>query len=273
MSENDPEHLLEVQGLRVERGERIIIDNLDWSITSGENWAILGSNGSGKTSLLRAIFGYLPATKGEISVLGKTYGRSEWPKVRNAIGLLSQSLMPRIPNDQPVAEVILSGHNSQLGYWGDAIAEEVPEVKRLLDAMRFTGRGLEPWAILSQGERQRALLARALCGERGLLFLDEPCAGLDPVARENFLGHLQSAVTRGQTPPFVLITHHLEEIIPAVTHVLLLRTGQIVAAGKKADILNTALLGETFGASVEVSCTCERYELKVRPGQGDEWFA
>lgn len=264
--------LLSVQGLRVERS-RTILDGIDWTIERGQHWAILGPNGCGKTSLLRAIFGYLPATAGEITVLGRAYGRSEWAKVREAVGLVSQSLLPRIPDDQLLAEVILSGRDAQLEYWGDAIAEEVGAVKRLLKQMALGRRGDEPWVILSQGEKQRALLGRALCGRKRLLFLDEPCAGLDPVAREHFLGHLNWFAGTPRAPGMVLITHHIEEIVPAVSHVLLLAEGRVVAAGAKETMLTSALLSKTFGEAVKVRRTGERYRLSVEAELPQSWFA
>jgi iron complex transport system ATP-binding protein len=264
--------LLSVRDLRVERS-RTILDGLSWTVESGQHWAILGPNGSGKTSVLRALFGYLPATAGEIEVLGRVYGRSEWAKVRESVGLVSQSLLPRIPPEQPLAEVILSGRDAQLEYWGDEIAEELGPVKRLLKEMALARRGDEPWGILSQGERQRALLGRALCGRKQLLFLDEPCAGLDPVAREHFLGHLNWFAGTPRAPGMMLITHHIEEVIPAITHVLLLAEGQVVAAGPKAEILTTALLSKTFGEAVKVRRSGDRYRLSIDAELPRSWFA
>lgn len=263
--------LLSIRGLRVERS-RVILDALDWSIGRDQHWAVLGPNGSGKTSLLRAIFGYMTPTAGELEVDGERFGAADWSAVRDRIGLVSHSLQPRIEDSESLLEIVLSGKASQLNYWGEPTDAEVRTAKRILRQMELGGRAMEPWAHLSQGERQRALLGRALHGRRRLLFLDEPCAGLDPVARSRFLQHLEAFCGTPRAPRMVLITHHVEEIIPAISHVLLLREGKVVAQGPKAEILRSGPLSEAFGESVRLHRTGENYRLRIGIEDSDGWF-
>lgn len=265
------EDLLTVRGLRVERS-RVILEELDWSVGRDQHWAVLGPNGSGKTSLLRAIFGYLTPTSGTLEVNGERFGSTDWSAVRDRIGLLSHSLQPHIDENESLLEIILSGKASQLNYWGDPSESEVRTARRILGQMELGGRAHEPWAHLSQGERQRALLGRALHGRRRLLFLDEPCAGLDPVARSRFLQYLEGFSQTPRAPRIVLITHHVEEIIPAITHVLLLREGRVVASGPKEDALRSALLSEAFDVPLRVRRNAQAYRLQLSPEEAGGWF-
>lgn len=263
--------LLAIRGLRVERS-RVILEHLDWSIGPDEHWAVLGPNGSGKTSLLKAVFGYMTPTAGTIELDGHAFGAADWAAVRDRIGLVSHSLQGRIEDSERVEDVILSGKTSQLNYWGEPTAAELRAARRILREMNLGGRGGEPWGQLSQGERQRTLLGRALHGRRRILFLDEPCAGLDPVARLRFLRHLEAFAGRPRSPRLVLITHHLEEIFPAVTHVLLLREGQVVAAGPKADVLRSGPVAETFGVPLTIRRTGSTWHIRFATEEHSDWF-
>src|SRR5258708_6033773 len=179
-----PRRLIEVAALRVER-EAVILDRIDWTVAHGQNWAVLGANGSGKTSLLRALTGYLPPTSGTIRVLGETYGRFDWRELRTRIGLVSSSIHQLMDDSETALKAIVSGRYAQIGYWGEMRAAD----RRAADATprRIEAHALRerPWRFLSQGERQRVLIGRALMASPRLMILDEPCAGLDPVAREH----------------------------------------------------------------------------------------
>ncbi len=181
--------VIEVTALRVER-DAVILESIDWRVERGEHWAILGANGSGKTSLLRALTGYLPPTAGQLSVLGETYGRFDWRDLRTRIGLVSSSVHQMMEDSETALKAVVSGRYAQIGYWG----EMRPDDLRAADAIlrRIEARQLRdrPWRFLSQGERQRVLIGRALMASPRLMILDEPCAGLDPVAREHFLQFL-----------------------------------------------------------------------------------
>jgi iron complex transport system ATP-binding protein len=206
---------------------------VDWRVRKGEHWAILGPNGCGKTSLLKSITGYLSPTSGEIALLGRTYGEADWRDLRTWIGIVTSALQASIPPAETALETVVSGRYAQLDLWAHPTRRERAEGRRLLASSGCSALARREWAYLSQGERQRVLIARALMARPRLLILDEPCAGLDPVAREEFLGFLEATARRGAAPSLVLVTHHAEEIMPAFTHALLLRGGRVFASGPK----------------------------------------
>jgi iron complex transport system ATP-binding protein len=254
--------IFEVDKLRVER-EAVILHEVNWRVERGQHWTILGANGSGKTSLLSALTGYLMPSRGEIRIGPALFGAADWREVRRSVGLVSSSLGQRIEPEQTARDVILSGREAQINFWRRARAAEERQAARVLRRVRAAHLAGRPWRCLSQGERQRVLIGRALMARLRLLFLDEPCAGLDPVAREDFLGFLGLLARRPHAPTLVLVTHHVEEIAPLFTHVLLLRRGRTLAAGPKARVLTSALLSATFGAPVTVRRPGGRYRLEV----------
>src|SRR5882757_6583679 len=254
--------VIEVSALRIER-DATIIDRVDWRVERGENWAILGANGSGKTSLLRALTGYLPPTAGQICVLGETYGRSDWRALRTRIGLVSSSVHQMMEDNETALKAVVSGCYAQIGYWGEMNPRDRRAAVAILARVEARSLSERRWAYLSQGERQRVLIGRALMAKPALLILDEPCAGLDPVAREHFLQFLQR-LGRGKNPPtLVLVTHHVEEIMPVFTHVLMLRLGKIFTAGKKSQCLTSRAISGTFGRSIRLQKKSGRYALKL----------
>jgi iron complex transport system ATP-binding protein len=259
--------VIEVSGLRVER-EAVILESVDWRVQRGTHWAILGANGSGKTSLLRALTGYLPPTAGTIRVLGETYGRFDWRDLRLRIGLVSSSVHQMMDDNETALKAVVSGRYAQIGYWGEMRDED----RRAADAIlrRIEARALRerPWRFLSQGERQRVLIGRALMCSPRLMILDEPCAGLDPVAREHFLQFIQRIAKVRGAPTMVLVTHHVEEIVPIFSHVLVLKAGRVLASGTRDRILTSATLSKAFEAPVRLSRARGRYSLGVRAHRG-----
>jgi iron complex transport system ATP-binding protein len=259
--------VIEVSGLRVER-EAVILDRIDWRVSRGENWAVLGANGSGKTSLLRALTGYLPPTAGNIRVLGETYGRSDWRDLRTRIGLVSSSVHQMMEDNETALKAVVSGRYAQIGYWGEMSARDRRDgtsILRRVEAAELSGR---PWGYLSQGERQRVLIGRALMASPRLMILDEPCAGLDPVAREHFLQFLSRLAKTRSAPTMVLVTHHVEEIIAMFSHVLVLKSGRVLATGARARTLTSAILSKAFEAPLLLTRSRSRYSLTVRPHAG-----
>lgn len=244
--------VLSVAGLRVERGETVILDGVDWRVGRGEHWVVLGANGCGKTSLLKVLAGYLTASAGTVRVLGREFGACDWRELRRRMGLVSGALQAAVPEGEPALWTVASGWTAQLDLWRAPSAAEARQARGWLECAGAAGLERRAWGVLSQGERQRVLIARALMARPALLILDEPCAGLDPVARESFLASLEALARRPGGPALVLVTHHVEEITPAFTHALLLRAGRVVAAGPRADTLTAGRLGETFGARVRL---------------------
>lgn len=257
-----PVPLIEVSGLVVER-DSLILRGIDWKMTPGENWVILGSNGSGKTSLLRALTGYLMPTSGSVAVCGKVFGEFDWRELRKRVGLVSSAVRQMIEDMETAVEVVVSGKDAVLNYWGSIAKKDRLQAKRLLRQMEAGSLEDRPWLFLSQGERQRVLIGRALMARAKLLILDEPCAGLDPVAREHFLNFLQRTASGKFPVPLVLVTHHVEEIIPVFTHVLVLKEGRVLASGPKAQVLRSGILSEAFGAKVKLRRQGESYRMEI----------
>jgi iron complex transport system ATP-binding protein len=257
--------ILTVTGLSVRRGRTTILREVSWRIQRGEHWVILGANGSGKTSLLNALTGYLMPTSGEISVLGETYGESDWRELRQRIGLVSSSVRQMMADDEPALLTVASGRYAMIDFWGTPKPAELRAAKRLLQQVEAPYLADRPWRVLSQGERQRVLIARALMANPALLILDEPCAGLDPATREQFLQFLQRLGRKRNAPTLVLVTHHVEEIMPVFTHVLLLKNGRHLSSGRKVPTLTNALLSETFAAKVRVQRQAQRYSMRIAP--------
>jgi iron complex transport system ATP-binding protein len=257
--------LLELTGLRIARGATPILRGIDWRVAPGEHWAILGANGSGKTTLLKALTGYMPPTAGEIALLGRRYGACDWRELRLEIGVVTSAFASAIPPAELAGDTVISGKFAQLDLWHAGSRADRATALRLLRSMRLGYLAAREWAYLSQGERQRVLIARALMARPRLLILDEPCAGLDPVAREKFLRFMNRLATRrGRAhPSLVLVTHHVEEITAAFTHALLLRAGRVVAAGRRPDVLTSSNLSATFRAPLQLSRAGGRYRLAL----------
>jgi len=253
--------ILEVSRLSIERGRTRILRDVNWRVERGQHWVVLGANGSGKTSLLRALTGYLPPTTGQVAVFGKIYGEADWRDLRLHIGLVTSALQPHVPPAEPALETVLSGKFAQLDLWAKTTRTDRAAAARILRLVDAAPLATREWMFLSQGERQRVLIGRALMANPRLLILDEPCAGLDPVAREQFLKFIDDLARRAGAPALVLVTHHVEEITPAFTHALVLRAGTVVAAGLKGRIVTSAVLSRAFDARIRVRTHRGRYHL------------
>lgn len=253
--------LLDVSSLSVTRGRMAILRDVEWRVRRGENWAILGANGSGKTTLLKALTGYLSPTAGKITLLDRHYGACDWRELRLRVGMVTSAFIAAIPPAEVALDTVISGKFAQLDLWHRVASADRTAAKRLLRSIGLSGLANREWAFLSQGERQRVLIARALMTQPKLLILDEPCAGLDPIARETFLRFLDRLARRRGAPALVFVTHHVEEIVGAFTHALLLRAGQVVAAGPCAMVLTSKHLSRTFGAPLRLSRQRGRYRL------------
>jgi iron complex transport system ATP-binding protein len=260
--------ILEISNLRIQRGRTVILDNISWRVERGQHWVMLGANGSGKTSLLSALTGYLMPSRGEIVVLGRRYGESDWRELRKHIGLVSSSVRQMMADPEPALESVVSGKYAMIDFWGRASRADRIAALRILRQIECAHLAERPWMVLSQGERQRVLIGRALMAKPRLLILDEPCAGLDPAAREHFLQFLQRLGRSKNSPTLVLVTHHVEEIMPVFSHVLVLKGGRVLDTGRKSDALNSKNLSAAFGARMQLQRTGNRYALKVTMKSG-----
>ena len=243
-----------LRDVSVVREGRAILDGVTWSVRPGERWAVLGPNGSGKTTLLRVAGMRLLPTRGSVEVLGHRYGTVDARVLRQRVAFVSQTLLRSFRPTILAADVVLSGRHAALETWwhhyGDADRDRAA---RLLAESGLDHLADREFGVLSEGERQRLLLARALMGEPELLLLDEPAAGLDLGARERLVARLASLAADPATSPLVLVTHHLEEIPPGVSHAALVSNGRIAGSGPVEEVLTSHAVSACFDAPVTVT--------------------
>ncbi len=255
--------LLDVKNLCINRDSVHILTAVDWTVRKGEHWVILGANGSGKTSLLKALTGYMPPSDGEITLLGESFGESDWRELRKRVGVVSASISHLVHDEDSALEIVIGGKQAMIGVWGRIQSVDKQRALRLLSLMHIRALADRRWEVLSQGERQRVLIARSLMPAPALLILDEPCSGLDPVARERFLDDIRALASRKQAPCLVFVTHHIEEILPEFTHLLALRKGRIHYSGPLRDGMTPDTLNAIFGASLHIEHSSSRYHLRT----------
>ena len=271
MSSELPAPVVSLSGVRLWRGETMILDGIDWAVRPGEHWALIGPNGCGKTTLLKIVSGWLFPSRGRVQVLGRTFGECNMEELRKEIGWVSNALLGMIPKGLIALGAVLGGKRATLGISEEPTDAELEEVKAHLDAVGCLARWELPFGLLSQGEQMRVLIARALMRSPRLLILDEPCTGLDPVARDAFLGTVEALIRARPELTVILVTHHLEEIIPAIGQVLALRAGKTAASGPKKTVLTGDVLETVFGTPFEVHRTGHRWHAHPLPDAGSIW--
>ncbi len=246
---------IRIAQVTVLRGGVALLDDVTWEVGHGQRWALLGPNGSGKTTLLTVVGSALWPTRGTVEILGERLGRVDMRELRRRIAVVSASVSRTLRPEQSALDVVLTGRHAALETWWHEYSEadRVEAAALLADAGfgsdAFAGRA---FGLLSEGERQQVLLARALMGRPELLLMDEPAAGLDLGARERLLARLAALADDPSVPPMVLVTHHLEEIPSGATHAALMRSGSMVASGPIATVLTSAAVSEAFGIDVTV---------------------
>ncbi|GGA12168.1 ABC transporter ATP-binding protein [Dyella caseinilytica] len=260
--------LLEIHEASVLRGERLILDQLSLRLAIGQHTAILGANGSGKSTLIRLISRQLyPLARGDSTPVIRVFGRDRWSvsELRSLIGIVSPAMQLDYTSDTPleVFDAVVSGFFAARGLGLNHqvtpdMRERALEALAHMEATPLIGREM---ASLSTGEARRVLIARALVYRPRALLLDEPCAGLDPASRRRFLESLRQLARHGTT--LLLVTHHVEEILPEIDHVLLLREGKLLHEGSKADVLTDAGLSDAFGMRIRVGRQGEYYSADV----------
>ena len=224
-----------------------VLKDVNWEVRAGQRWAVLGPNGSGKTTLMQLASGYLHPTRGTVDVLGRRLGHTDVRALRQRLGTVSASVARMIVPWLPAHEVVVSARHGALEpWWHNYSADDRAKALALLGAAGFASIADRPFGVLSEGERQQVLLARALMISPELLLLDEPCAGLDMGGRERLLRRLGTLAQDAAAPPIVMVTHHVEEIPIAFTHVLLVRSGRVVVSGPLHQVLSGAALSQCF---------------------------
>ncbi|MHB9148506.1 MAG: ABC transporter ATP-binding protein [Thermoleophilia bacterium] len=230
-----------------------LLSEIDWQVSKGQHWAVLGPNGSGKTTLLRVVAGYVQPSRGTVRVLGSVFGRTDLRELRRRIGWVSPALAERLHADDTALEVVIGGMFAVVGLFHERPTDDDrAKATDLLDVLGCDGLAGRRFGVLSQGERQRVLLGRALMCDPSLLVLDEPAAGLDVGAREDLLESLAVLISAPDGPTVLLVTHHLEEIVPGFSHALLLSAGRVLAGGPRELALTAPLVSEAMGVDLEV---------------------
>lgn len=241
-----------------------ILRDIRWEVMPGEHWAVLGANGAGKSSLLSIVAGYEWPSRGRVAVLGEIYGKCDMRALKERIGWVSSALFGWLPALQSARQVAATGIHATIGNWHALSAKDL---LRADDALRSIGAYAfrnKRYGVLSQGEKQRVMIARALVTNPDLLILDEPCAGLDPGARERLIEDLDRLCARESGPTLILVSHHVEEIPAHGTHGLLLKDGRTLAAGPLSDVLTNELLSNLYDYPCKVGASNGRYWLHGR---------
>jgi len=238
-----------------------VLHRVDWEVRPGENWVVIGPNGAGKTSLLSIINGYRWPSSGEVSVLGRRFGDADLRELRTETGLVSSYLDWMIGGDEKVVDLVVSGKFGSVRVWRKVSAGDVARAESLLMAMGCADQIGKTFSELSQGERQKVAIARAMMAKPKLLVLDEPCEGLDIASRESFLDGLAPLLSRKDGPSFVEVTHRTEDVPPGFTHALLLSEGRVVASGKIGTTLTSEKLSRCLGTGVELKRWGGRYYM------------
>ncbi|MGH3827757.1 MAG: ABC transporter ATP-binding protein [Pseudonocardiaceae bacterium] len=243
--------VVRMDGVGVRRGASTLLREVDWRVELDEKWVVLGPNGAGKTTLLRLAATELHPSVGTVHVLGERLGRADVFELRPRIGFSSASLASRIPGDEVVSDLVVSAGYAVLGRWRERYEDlDTARATGLLAACGIEAMARRRFGTLSEGERKRVLIARALMTDPELLLLDEPAAGLDLGGREDLVGRLAALALDPDSPATVLVTHHVEEIPPGFTHAMLLRDGAVVAQGLLEAVLTEDNLSRTFGVAL-----------------------
>jgi iron complex transport system ATP-binding protein len=262
--DTNPDLVIRMTGVGVRRGRSHLLRSVDWTVELDERWVVLGPNGAGKTTLLQLAAAQLHPTTGTAEVLGERLGAVDVFELRPRIGLTSAALAARVPGDETVLDVVVSAGYAVVGRWReDYDLLDTGRARHLLYQLGVQGLAERRFGTLSEGERKRVQIARALMTDPELLLLDEPAAGLDLAGREQLVARLATLAADPDAPTMVLVTHHVEEIPPGVTHALLLRGGLVVAAGLLPDVLTPDLLSVTFGMPLALDHNGGRYAARA----------
>jgi iron complex transport system ATP-binding protein len=251
---------IQLHGVTVQRGGVPVLRGIDWRVDVGDRWVILGPNGSGKTTLLQVAAARLWPTSGTVDILGARLGRVDVRTLRPRVALVSGAVTRQLRAEVSARDVVASGRYGALETWWNRYSEADWEKADELLARGGVGNlGDRPFGVISEGERQQVLLARALMSDPALVLLDEPFAGLDLGAREQLLVRLTALAADPGSPPIVLVTHHCEEIPPGFTHGGLVSGGALVGSGRLPDVVTSARVSACFGVKVTVGCTDGRW--------------
>lgn len=255
--------VLNLDSVSVRRGTNFLLDDFSLTVAEGEHWAVLGPNGAGKTTLLELAAGRMHPTTGTVNILEEQLGRVDVFELRPRIGYASTILANRIPSSEAVLDTVLTAAYGVTGRWVEEYEQDdIERARDLLAAFHITHLADRTFGTLSEGERKRVQIARALMTDPELLLLDEPASGLDFGGREELLGALSEILSSKWAPATIMVTHHVEEIPEGITHVLLLSEGTDLAAGPIEETLTAENLAATFGIDVKLTRDGQRYHAR-----------
>ena len=252
--------LLVLSEVEVVRDGRTILGPINWSVSTGERWVILGPNGAGKTTMLQLLSALIHPTRGEVRILGEKLGAVDVFELRPRIGFTSSAMMDLLPVDEKVIDVVLTSAYAIAGRWIEEYdLWDESRAKALLTTFGVRELGERLFGTLSEGEKKRVQISRALMADPEVLLLDEPAAGLDLGGREDILQRITTYTSDDKAPATIIVTHHIEEIPAGTTHVLLLKDGKIHRAGFIGDVLTEEAISEVFGVRMSLSFNGRRY--------------
>lgn len=260
----DDDTVISFDRVSVIRGGNFLLRGLSWQVELDERWVILGPNGAGKTTLLNLASARMHPSRGEAWVLGERLGRTDINELRTRVGITTGQLADRVPPAERVLDVVVTAAWSVVGRWRESYdAQDERRARALLHQLGMGALLDREFGTLSEGERKRTQIARALMTDPELMLLDEPTAGLDLGGREDLLARLSELAEDPDAPAMVLVTHHVEEIPPGFTHAMLLREGTVVAAGLLGETMTADNLSKTFGLPLMVQRTGDRYTARA----------
>lgn len=257
-------HVIEMKNVSWRRSGKKILQDINWTVKKGEHWAVLGLNGAGKTTLLNMVNGYIWPTTGEVSVLGEKFGKTDIHQLRRSIGWVSSSLRERVNEHHVTEEIVISGKYAAVGVtFVEPTEEDYEQAREWMELLQVDHTYGSRYAVCSNGEKQKILLARSLMANPALLILDEATNGLDFVAREELLRTIERLAKDEKAPTIIFVTHHIEEILPIFSHALLLKDGTIFEKGERKDVLTSHSMSNMFDETIEVHWRSERAWLTI----------
>ena len=253
----------ELAGVTVKRGNAVLLDSVDLTVMEQDRWVVIGPNGAGKTTMLQVLAAQVYPTDGVVGLLGDVVGTIDVFELRPRIGLTSAALAEKLPRGERVLDVVLSAAYAVLGRWREEYEDaDHAQAMRLMEQLRIGHLADRTFGTLSEGERKRAQIARALMTDPELLLLDEPAGGLDLAGREALVDTLSDLFLDEYAPASMLVTHHVEEIPFGVTHCLLMAGGRVTAAGPIDQTLTDENLSEAFGMALRVESSDGRWSAR-----------